>query len=333
MPTHSASPLSDVVNIVLTKRGAAWHCLMVDSSGNVVHNAVARDAKAMRYVFEDLRDGFGPVPARPAAAEAIAAAKSETSRGSGRIESFAKFWKIYLQYLRASGKAEGTVRAYQLAYNEIVLNNRIARIDDLTLDGIEAWARDKIASGLRARSVNFYVRNVKAALEWGVNNLYLRKNPLEAWERVGGKEASRQRGLSPAELRAVLMAEPSEEWRVRWTVYLYSGFRNQAEGALRWEWIDWENRKIALPAGRSESSSRRRRHIPLHPKLSAALSAWREKKLKRCESVTSGPVFRKLIPRTISLRLKKMCREARVDPEGVNLFSIRHTYEKALREE
>ncbi|MDR2392097.1 MAG: site-specific integrase [Planctomycetota bacterium] len=330
MPTHSSSLLSDVVSVVLNRRGTVWHCLMVDAGGNVVWNAVARDAKAMRYVFEDLNDSFTPIPARPPAVEEAAApANRESFQGANRIVSLEKFWKIYLQYLRASGKAEGTVRTYQLAYNKIIRDNRITRIDDLTLDRIEAWARDKIASGIRVGSVNFYVRNLKAALEWGVDNFHIRKNPLEAWELVGKKELPRQRNLSPEELRAVVMTEPNEEWRIRWTVYLYSGFRNQAEGALRWEWIDWENREIIFPVGKGGVNGRRR-HIPLHPKLQTELSAWRNRKLDRRESAASGPVLRKLMPRTISLRLKEMCREAKVDPEGVNLFSIRHTYEKAL---
>ncbi|MDR2390061.1 MAG: hypothetical protein LBE84_00050, partial [Planctomycetota bacterium] len=156
--------------------------------------------------------------------------------------------------------------------------------------------------------------------------------PLEAWEPAGGKDAPRRCDLTPDELRAVFMAEPDEEWRVRWMVYLYSGFRNQGEGALRWEWIDWEKREIALPVGKGRRKGQSR-HIRLHPKLHTALAAWRDRKLDRCESVNSGPVFRKLLPRTICLRLKDMCREAGIDPEGVNLFSIRRTYEKAIREE
>ena len=331
--TITSSPAPDIVNIVLNKRGVAWHCLMVDAAGNVVRNAVTRDSKVMRYVLEDLRDGFGQVPAKlPEADGIVAAEKSQGGRGTSRIVSLAKFWQIYLQYLRASGKAEGTVRTYQLAYKKIIQDNQIEKIDDLTFERIEAWARDKIASGIRARSVDFYIRNVRAALEWGVDNQYLRKNPLEAWEPANGKEPPRQRDLTPDELRAVFLAEPDEEWRVRWMVYLYSGFRNQGEGALRWEWIDWEKREVALPIGKGKRKGRPR-HIRLHPKLQTALAAWREKKLDRCESVDSGPVLRKLIPKTICQRLKDMCREAQIDPKGVNLFSIRHTYEKALREE
>ncbi|MDR2390585.1 MAG: hypothetical protein LBE84_02745, partial [Planctomycetota bacterium] len=104
----------------------------------------------------------------------------------------------------------------------IIRNNRISRIDGLTLERVDAWVRDKIAPGLRAGGVNFCVRNLKAALEWGVDNQYLLRNPLEAWELVGNKKSPRRRGLSPDELRAVFMAEPDEEWRVCWMVYLYS---------------------------------------------------------------------------------------------------------------
>jgi integrase len=329
------SPTPEIVNVVLNKRGATWHCLMVDADGNVVKNAVARDGKAMRYVFEDLRDGFGSPPGKNEEAGdkgGEVGNVSEAGRSAGNIESLAKFWKNYLHFLKTSGKSESTIRTYQLAYDEVIRNNRITRVEELELERIESWAKEKLASGLRRRSVNFYVRNIKAALEWGVDNLYLRRNPLEAWEPVGEKEPVERRDLSPNDLRAVIAAEPHEEWRVRWAVYLYSGFRNRSEGALRWEWIDWRNRVVAFPAKPNDLNSRARQ-IAMHSELHEALSSWRDKKLERGENAEFGPVLRPRTPRTISQRLKEVARQAGIADDSINLFSIRHTYEAALREE
>lgn len=199
-------------------------------------------------------------------------------------------------------------------------------ISDITLDTVSKWGLSKLNSGTRGQTINQYVGIINCALQWAVENKHLVDNPLKGWKPLRINEPRKRRDLRPDEVSAILTTENSDEWRLRWLVYFYTGLRLSAGASLKWNWIDFDNRQINIPV--EHNKSRRQLSIPIHLDLFEALVKYR----LQTSHNGSDSVFRQITPRSVLRRFQEVCKAAGLDMDGVTLHSVRHTVATTIYE-
>ncbi len=170
---------------------------------------------------------------------------------------------------------------------------------------LESWRRDRLASGVKATTVNRQIDTLRAtlrkAVEWGV----LEADPMVGLKRIKVDDDERVRYLSQAEeerLRTALVDRDTKlraardrfnEWRTARhlkalpartqefidhirplvLVALNTGLRRGELFALRWSDIDLEARVLTVRAAAAKSGDSRR--VPLNDEARTTLEAWR----------------------------------------------------------
>jgi integrase/recombinase XerC len=301
----------------LYKRGKMWYSRITDGSGRIVRKKLSADKAVAEQILAEMRRTFdlqkaGLLPdAMPV-----------------RVKSLSDLRDHYIEHLNSGKAAQNSIVAFISAWKQVVEVNRLKNVGDLTLPGVESWAKRRLDSGIRGQTVNLYVLLVQSALKWGLSNGLLHYNPLANWRPVRVNEPRKRRDLFPHEARAILETERNEEWRLRWLVYLYTGLRNEAGETVRWEWMEWEKRELRLPVEANKSKKPLR--IPLHPELFKALEEWRQKNLPGSE----GRIFpNKASAWTVNRRFKGTCRKAGLnDIDALTTHSTRHTFATMIYE-
>ena len=105
---------------------------------------------------------------------------------------------------------------------------------------------------------NRYIRYLKTIFNFGVNQEYIEKNPLAKWR--SSKEKPRQSMLTVKQLAEIKKhAVPHVAWSIEVAYNL--GVRTGPSEllALRWDWIDWENKQFRIYA----TKTKKWRQVPI----------------------------------------------------------------------
>lgn len=296
-------------------RNGIWYSRIADANGRIVRKKLSADKATARAILAQMRGTFerqkhGVLP--------------ENMRK--QVRKLSELYDEYLRHLKAGSHSDNSVSAFMNAWRQVVYKNGFVYLSDIDIIKVEEWARRKQGEGTRGQTLNTYIIHVNGVFEWSFRNGFIHYNPLANWRPVRVNEPRKRRDLKPEEINAFLAAEWSDEWKLRWLIYLFTGLRNEAGSVVRWDWIDWEARVLNLPT--EANKSRRKHSIPLHPTLYAALKDWR----LRFAPEKSGDVFRRLTTRSIARRFKEVCFKAGVNIDGITLHSVRHTFATMIYE-
>lgn len=111
--------------------------------------------------------------------------------------------------------------------------------------------------------------HLKAALTWATKQGAIEANPALAVE-VGGKEATRDRVLTPDELAVIWKsADPSTDYGRIVRLLMLTGQRREEVGAMRWSEIDSRRALWTLPGSRTKNG--RTHEVPLSSQALAML--------------------------------------------------------------
>ena len=82
--------------------------------------------------------------------------------------------------------------------------------------------------------------------------------------------------MTQAETDKLLEACPNHDWRMIITLARYGGLRCPSEVlSLKWQHVDWDQRRIRVPSPKTEHQGKESRMIPMFPELRVALEeAW-----------------------------------------------------------
>lgn len=137
---------------------------------------------------------------------------------------------------------------------------------------IQDLQRGLIQRGYKAQT-NRVLTQVKAALNWAVDQEWIDANPAARVKRQSALEVPRDRVLSPSELRALWIASDtlSEPSRTLVKMLMLTGQRGDEVRGMRWDELDRSNSLWIIPAERSKT--KRSHLVPLPRDVAALLAA------------------------------------------------------------
>ena len=221
--------------------------------------------------------------------------------------TLAKFSEDYIKNRVGVSTATIKLDTYALKLLADVLGGAI-QMKAITAAKIGEFKAACLARKVKPRSVNTYLRHIKAALSYAVDDGYIEKRPKIKMLPVG---ESLPRILSPDEIQAILIKahETSLDlWRYI-TFCLWTGARRSEAKRLSWQAIDWKGRMCKLTG-----KGNKERIVPLLPAVIDALTP-----IKR----DIGPVFELEHADTYSHRVKAIIEACGI--AGHRLHDLRHT--------
>lgn len=229
--------------------------------------------------------------------------------------------EMYLERLRTLGRSPKTLEAFMISWKYVVEENKLDRIDQITVTNVQKFADRRKAKGTKGQTINHYVGLVKDALDWAREFEYIRRNPLARWEDLKKDSPRFRRDMTPEEITKFFERERDLEFRLRWMIYFTTGLRATAGTRVEWSWVLWNECVLLLPAWANKSGVDHR--IPLDP---GTLAELRSRYEEGCKAGNPGAVFPEIGTAQLRTRFRKICMEAGIDLNGLCLHSIRHTY-------
>ena len=240
--------------------------------------------------------------------------KAEYLRGKlFHLESYKKitlseFRKIYIEEARA-GMALKTVRQDRLSLRlleEVIGGSTQLRM--IAIAKLDDFKRTCLARKVKPRSVNSYLRHIKAALSYALEVGYIDKKPKVKMCPVGD---SLPHVLSPEQIQALLSKAKEVDvgiWRY-FMFCLWTGARRKEVLELSWQEISIQNRQCQVTG-----KGNRERIVPLMPALIEILEP-----LKK----DVGPVFPQEHADTYTHKFKKIALSCGISTH--HLHDLRHT--------
>lgn len=181
------------------------------------------------------------------------------------------------------------------------------QLQAITKNKIEEFRRAVIARKTKEITVNGYLRHIRAAFSWAVEEEYLKKAPIIKLKRIN---QDIPRVLNPDEIKAVLQKafKTDRDMGRRLFFHLYTGARRREVCNLTWQDIDFLKEQCRL-----HGKGGKIRTIPvLHPVI----------KMMNPIKKDLGFVFEQMHRDTVSKEFKKIARACGVD---ARLHDLRHT--------
>lgn len=220
-----------------------------------------------------------------------------------------KFHDEYLDYCKTKGAA--THKRDERALDAFVSTVKPTLFKDISQRVIEVYLT-KIANATSKGNANVNYRHLKAAFSKAVEWSYLPKSPFVGVSQYR-LDKKAPRFLSKEEIVEMLSKARKDPHPASYGLamaFLWTGMRLAEVLALKWEDIDFERGWIkAFGKGRKE------RPIPLHPRLDAALLAFRRHQ---------GFVFG--TEKAMSLDTVQHIFRDRLLPPGASIHTLRHTF-------
>jgi integrase len=227
------------------------------------------------------------------------------------------------------------------------------KLRDLTRTEIRRLYNEK-GKELSSRSVDYIHVTLQKALSQAMRDDLIPRNvasgerPRSSHQR-GSEEA---KALSPAQVRALLMAARGKRYEALYTVAVHTGLRQSELLGLKWADVDLDARSPKLSVRRSLKvtedglgfgplkNKASRRSLPLNQTATAALRAH---KARQNAEILATPVWRDtglVFPNRVGKPInpsnlynreyKPLLKQARLEGEGFTFHSLRHTFATAL---
>ncbi|MCC8179444.1 MAG: site-specific integrase [Planctomycetes bacterium] len=302
--SSSASPRA------LYKRGDVYYSRIAGIDGKLIRHRLSADRQTAIIMLGEMRKKIelqkvGILPDRT----------DEDIKLSSQLK------QMYIDRLRALGRTTATIVAFSLAWKLAVEQRKLEYINQITVAEMQKYAEQRKAQGTRGQTINYNVGYVKDALDWARDFEYISKNPLARWMPVKKDPPRYRRDMTEDEIQRFFQVEENDDFRLLWLVYFGTGLRAAAGLNMEWEWINWDEQELYLPAKHNKSGIDHYLHLNL-----ALFSELRKKKEKLPEGAATGHVFPPLTPRRVYDRFRQNCRKASIDLDGLCPHSIRHTY-------
>ncbi|MHC4358916.1 MAG: tyrosine-type recombinase/integrase, partial [Planctomycetota bacterium] len=188
---------------------------------------------------------------------------------------------------------------------------------------LNEYITQRKADGKSAKTLNRTISLFKRMLAYGVQTNLIPFNPLADMPMFPGRRPPR-RVLTVKEIGALL--KHSGRWRPVWLAFLTTGLRHSELLQLQWQDIDISACTLVVRRSKTDAGLR---VLPIAPVLSGELRA-----LKQNSKGPDGFVFMArdtTVQKSKLLRAFKEClKRAGIDPTGLNIHSLRHTFATLL---
>lgn len=301
------------------KAGGNWYVDYTDGRGRRVRKAIGPDedeaAVALRAYEEKARQqraGLLPLIDNTATLEDLKVA--------------------FIEHVKRQ-RSRGTHTFYTNALKAILPRLHARTVEDLYRGDVEQFiaARLKEAS---TRTVSLEVSALKRMLNWAVEHELISTNPVKTCGGIRQVPKRPRRALTRDEVRRLLKASPEHYHRI-WFTFLATGLRRSELIELRWGDLDFSASMLQV---RPEiAKTRKGRSIPMPQELRSMLAD-----MKREQGPTlgdhvflneAGRPWRNNLLKRFKRCVREMCEAARkedpsveIDPTGLHLHALRHTY-------
>lgn len=239
-------------------------------------------------------------------------------------QSFAQLLDVWFRQDQAKNKSHDEVE--RAMRRDILPQLRSRAVDTLaTADISDALAKAR-GGGAPSPHSNRLLSYTKRMFNWAVEQGYLRDNPAKSIKKPA-KERSRERFLTPDELRKVWVAVESLDYPFRdfFKLLILTGQRRNEVAAMDWSEIDFQGAMWNLPGTRTKNG--RSHQVPLAPGSLEILKKIKDVHFDKFEKPLSGPVLSTREGRPISgfSKAKKRLDKLVVIPEW-NIHDLRRTF-------
>jgi site-specific recombinase XerD len=219
-----------------------------------------------------------------------------------------EFRKTYIEKGRA-GMAAKTIRQDDLSLRllEDVIGGS-TQLRAILKPKIDEFIRACLARKVKPRSVNSYLRHIKAAFTYAIDTGYIEKKPKIKLVKVGD---SLPHVLSPEQIQALLETAKEADidlWRY-FMACLWTGARRSEVLGLTWQAISIQKRQCTVTG-----KGNRERIVPLLPPLIEMLEPIKK---------DMGPVFPQEHADTYTHKFKRIALSCGI--EAHHLHDLRHT--------
>ncbi len=198
-----------------------------------------------------------------------------------RLDDLRRQWIEYCdQTLRPR-----TVTRYRQNLTNIFAGLSCSRVDQLNVEVITTYRKDRLALEIAPRTVNMEVGALSTMLTWGARHGYIGNNPMAQLAPLPDDSSKEGRALSPNEVSRLLDAA-TPHYRPIWYAFLVSGLRRDEIVDLVFSDVDWENRELVVRRGTAKNHTVRR--VPIDDELYEILQAQRAASKGRVPGVRGG---------------------------------------------
>jgi len=221
------------------------------------------------------------------------------------IEEFSAF---YLEH--RPGISKWTVKKDALSFK--LLQDALGNIQirTITTAKIDSFSKICLARGAKPQTVNGYLRHIKSALTYALDDGIIEKKP-KIKMIPEDKQSIAERIISPKDLKTILDAarEQDQVFGIYLTLLLWTGARRREILRLKWQDCDFENKSALL----TKTKGKRNRRVPM---LEPAIEALEPVKKD------IGRIFPQWYPDTVSKWFHALAKECGID---ARLHDLRHS--------
>ena len=177
---------------------------------------------------------------------------------SGSNMSFVEAVNGFLAYSARIGKSENRLRGLHSNFESFLLPFFTAAkmLKDITHNDIDAFIDKQLKRQIKRNTINHYVTDLNALLNWALKEEIIDVNPMKKVSRKRIRpERIIKRGFSPEEIKKCESVLDNEEL-LFFRFLLFTGARLTEALSARWDDVDYANREIVLRGTKTEGSLR-----------------------------------------------------------------------------
>lgn len=249
----------------------------------------------------------------------------DTSGGASRSERrLAQAWADWLE-IHGEDLRPQSIATYRWVYRRAIDEPLGARrLAGLRPIDIERWVLGLRREGrVSDTTIAHWLQILRIFFRWAVRQEWMPADPSRAI-RIRVPESQRGQAFTVDETRALFRfcAQGRRTIYVAAAIALYTGFRRENVRRLRWSQVDFDRRRIVIPA--AQWKGRREQIRPIHPALDALL---REQARR---TTTFDHVLGRLYSTRLTTMLHRACEDSGVP--SLRFHDLRHTYASWLAE-
>lgn len=191
--------------------------------------------------------------------------------GLGAVVTLGTLRDKYLAHLKAKNCAASYLERVRIVLRHLERIHPKLKLPALTADRVDDYQAKRLEAGIDANTVRREIGVIKTAVK-KARRWRFQIPDLSTVEKPHAVEAVHMPYTIAQVLTFLEKAPPLLGMVLR--LGLYAGLRRMEILALRWSNIDWEQGALIIGQG-YRTKSRKPRAVPMHPKLAAALKAWR----------------------------------------------------------
>lgn len=200
-----------------------------------------REDKQILTRIREICGDFDPI-------EAIKFWKQHYKPGAEKAVSCEVAFEAFMEWLKESGRAERTITTLETTKRKFIERFSSVLVSKIGKDEILSWSNSLNVS---PRSKRNHIRNITNFLNWcKIAKSWIVDVPRidERLLPVSVKEPVHIWTFREAESAIRHIEEHERPYLAHYTLRMFAGLRTSEASQMRWEWIDFENRKITVPA-------------------------------------------------------------------------------------